>query len=212
MGRALLASDVEAGPKDPVASLIFREQFSSASTSGPQSDSWKIPFEVGLPIHNGTVFTGQHNVAGPSWATNQHHVGYESWRERDKRFPLDVDSEVTGLATKPYRITMPSRFEVSVQRVLVVSGPWASVNTTARKRLRATRELLARYKYPTPRDRFPVARFTTPPKVSHGKLASEFQDFLGLSRRRQNVIDQYNVLMSHYCVNLSKESPCVFWS
>ncbi|GAA1879792.1 hypothetical protein GCM10009715_27960 [Paeniglutamicibacter psychrophenolicus] len=201
MGRALLASDVEAGPKDPAGSLIYREQFSSATTSGRESDSSKIPFEDGPPIHNVTVSTGQHKFAGSSWATNQHQVGFDSWCERDQLFLLDVDSEVTGLATQPFRLTMPRmpcRREISDHRVQVVSDSWASGIRATIMHLCATHELLARHKYPTSHNGFPVACSTTPPKVSPGKLASEFADFLGPSQSpRQNVTDQRNVSMSH---------------
>lgn len=50
MGRALLASDVEAGPKDPAGSLIFREQFSFAASTGLLADCWATDFENSPPI------------------------------------------------------------------------------------------------------------------------------------------------------------------
>ncbi|MDQ0093550.1 hypothetical protein [Paeniglutamicibacter psychrophenolicus] len=58
MGRALLASDVEAGPKYPVGSLIFREQFSSATTYDLLARCWATDFENSQPVCRVAIYKG----------------------------------------------------------------------------------------------------------------------------------------------------------
>lgn len=139
MGRALLASDGDAGPKDPAGSLIFREQFSSVSASGRQLDPWMIPLEGGFPIHNSTIFTGQLYFEGPWWATNQHDIRFESWSERDQL---------------PRLVT-----------VISCSSPARGLEFRAHSRgLCATHEFLARCNRSVPGDLCPVVNVPTPPE------------------------------------------------
>lgn len=108
MGRTLLASDVEAGPKDPVASLIFREQFSSATSTSLLADCWATDFENSPPIRRVAAYKGQRNFSGLWWcASTNRHVGFESWLERDHLIRLDLDPSVTGIASQPFRIKLP---------------------------------------------------------------------------------------------------------
>ncbi len=176
MGRQLAVPEVLGQHSVVEGTLSFRAQFSFAPTTGRLSESWMIPFEECLPIRIIARFKGQRNFA-VLWcsATNQRHVGFESWCERDQLIRLDFDSEVTGLAIQPFRITLPrmlNQCEISARRGLVVSGPGVSGIATAIKFLGATHELPTRCKYPTPRDRMPAVSLTTPPKVSPRKLAS----------------------------------------
>ena len=112
MGRALTASDVSTGRGSipgTAGTLTFREQFSSASTTGHLSDCWSIPFENVFPIRPAVAFKGQRNLAGLWWCvTNQRHVGFESWCERDQLMRLDFDSSVVGVSSQPFRITLPA--------------------------------------------------------------------------------------------------------
>ncbi|MBP2374746.1 hypothetical protein JOF46_002658 [Paeniglutamicibacter psychrophenolicus] len=108
MGRALLASDVEAGPKDPAGSLIFREQFSSATTSDLLAHCWATDFENSPPVRRVAAYKGQRNFSGLWWcASTNRHVGFESWLERDHLIRLDLDAKVTGIASQPFRIKLP---------------------------------------------------------------------------------------------------------
>lgn len=67
-----------------------------------------IPFENSLPIRRLTAFKGQRNFAGLWWcATNQRHVGFESWCEGDNLMLLDFDPNVAGFSSQPFRITLP---------------------------------------------------------------------------------------------------------
>lgn len=85
---------------------MFREQFASASTISQLADCWMIPFERAEPIRAPAAFKGQRNFAGLWWcSTNQRHIGFESWCERDNLMSLDFDPDVTGIASQPFRIT-----------------------------------------------------------------------------------------------------------
>jgi hypothetical protein len=164
MGRQLAVPEVLGQHSVVEGTLSFRAQFSSEPTTGRLSDSWMIPFEACSPIRIIAAFRGKPNFAGLWCATNRRHVGFESWYERDQLIRLEFDSEVTGLASRPFRITLPrmlKQCEISARRRLAVSRPWASGNSTAIKLLSATHELLTRHKYPTPRDRIRVVS-TTP--------------------------------------------------
>lgn len=67
-----------------------------------------LPFEDALPIRRPAAYKGQHNFAGLWWcASNQRHVGFESWCERDELMCLDFDPDVTGVASQPFRIFLP---------------------------------------------------------------------------------------------------------
>lgn len=108
MGRPLVVSEVSAGHSVLAGTLSFRAQFSFAPTTRHLSDAWMVPFENSLPIRRPAAYKGQHNFAGLWWcATNQRHVGFESWCERDQLMRLDFDPDVTGMASQPFRITLP---------------------------------------------------------------------------------------------------------
>ncbi|PQZ93893.1 transposase [Arthrobacter sp. MYb227] len=108
MGRALLAPDIEAGPKHPVGSLIFREQFSSAQSTSLLADCWATDFEKSPPIRRVAAYKGQRNFAGLWWfVSTQEHVGFESWLEHDHLIRLDFDPSVAGIASQPFSIKLP---------------------------------------------------------------------------------------------------------
>lgn len=84
---------------------MFREQFASAPTTSHLEDCWMIPFEHALPIRAPVAFKGQRNFAGLWWSTtNQRHVGFESWCERDNLMSFDFDPTVMGISSQPFRI------------------------------------------------------------------------------------------------------------
>lgn len=67
------------------------------------------PFEDALPIRKLLAFKGQRNFVGFWWCTtNLRHVGFESWCERDQLMRLDFDPEVKGVASQPFKITLPA--------------------------------------------------------------------------------------------------------
>jgi hypothetical protein len=108
MGRALFASDVAAGPKDPAGSLIFREQFSSVTTSDLLARCWATDFENSSSVRRVAAYKGQRNFSGLWWcASISRHVGFDSWLERDHLIRLDLDPTVTGIASQPFRIKFP---------------------------------------------------------------------------------------------------------
>ena len=103
----MLASDVEAGPRYPAGSLIFREQFSSASTNGLLAHCWMNDFENSPLIRRVAACKGQRNFAGLWWcASTREHVGFESWLERDHLIRLDLDIDVVGIASQPFKIKL----------------------------------------------------------------------------------------------------------
>jgi hypothetical protein len=107
MGRAMAASDVQAGHEILAGALTFREQYSSAPTSEDLSRCWMAAFEDAQPIRRTTAFKGQSNFAGLWWcATNRRHIGFESWLERDHLIRLDFDPGVSGISSQPFRITL----------------------------------------------------------------------------------------------------------
>lgn len=108
MGHQLVVSEANAGHSVLAGTLSFRAQFSPAPTTGNLADSWTIPFEHSIPIRRPTAYKGQRNFAGLWWcATNQRHVGFESWCERDQLMRLDFDPDIKGVASQPFRITLP---------------------------------------------------------------------------------------------------------
>lgn len=108
MGRAMAAPDDHAQRLNSVGSLSFREQFSLALSSGSLLECWMVPFENARPVRAAAAFKGQRDFAGLWWcATNQRHVGFESWCERDHLMCLDFDAAVTGISSQPFRITLP---------------------------------------------------------------------------------------------------------
>ena len=105
MGRPLVVFEVSTGHSVLAGTLSFRAQLSPALTTSHLSSSWMLPFENALPIRRPAAYKGQHNFAGLWWcASNQRHVGFESWCERDQLMRLDFDPDVTGVASQPFRI------------------------------------------------------------------------------------------------------------
>lgn len=102
-----MESEANVGHAVLAGTLNFRAQFSSASITSHLSDSWTIPFDHSLPIRRPAAHKGQHNLAGLWWcATNQPHVGFESWGERDQLMRLGFDPDEVGVASQPFRITL----------------------------------------------------------------------------------------------------------
>lgn len=109
MGHAAAASAARAGRDIAPGTLTFREQFSSARMTGNLAECWMIPFENSPPIRRPAAFKGQRDLAGLWWcATNQRHVGFESWCERDNLICLDFDRNVAGFSPQPFRMALPS--------------------------------------------------------------------------------------------------------
>lgn len=107
MGRAMSASDVQAGREIDAGSLTFREQYSAASTSDVLSRCWMTAFEDTQPIRRVAAYKGQRNFAGLWWCTtNQRHVEFESWLEREHLIRLDFDTSVTGISSQPFKIAL----------------------------------------------------------------------------------------------------------
>lgn len=105
----MAASDTFAGQHDLAGTLTFRARFSSAPATASIADCWMVAFENVLPIRQTAAFKGQQNFAGLWWcATNQRHVGFESWCERDRLMSLDFDPDVIGVSSQPFSITLPS--------------------------------------------------------------------------------------------------------
>ncbi|MET3922296.1 hypothetical protein ABIB26_003255 [Arthrobacter sp. UYEF20] len=105
MGHAAAASEACAGRDIAPGTLTFRGQYSPAATTGLLTECWMIPFENSLSIRRPMAFKGQRSFAGLWWcATNQRHVGFESWCERDNLMSLDFDPNVTGFSSQPFRI------------------------------------------------------------------------------------------------------------
>ncbi|MDD0858014.1 hypothetical protein NHF46_10010 [Arthrobacter alpinus] len=106
MGRSTEASDALAGHHAPSGTLMFREQFASASTTSQMADCWMIPFERAEPTRAPAAFKGQRNFVCLWWCpTIQRHVGFESWCERDNLMSLDFGPAVTGKSSQTFRIT-----------------------------------------------------------------------------------------------------------
>ncbi|QXQ08766.1 TnsA-like heteromeric transposase endonuclease subunit [Paeniglutamicibacter sp. Y32M11] len=109
MGHQQALSEIAAEQSVVEGTLSYRAQFSYAATTGVLSASWMIPFEDALPIRRLSAFKGQRNFVGLWWcATNLRHVGFESWCERDRLMRLDFEPEVTGVASQPFRISLPA--------------------------------------------------------------------------------------------------------
>lgn len=109
MGRSTTASDTLAGQRDLAGTLTFREQFSSVPTTRFLADCWNVPFEHARAIRSPAAYKGQRNFAGLWWcATNQRHVGFESWCERDHLMNLDFDPAIIGISCQPFWIILPS--------------------------------------------------------------------------------------------------------
>jgi hypothetical protein len=61
--------------------------------------------ERAAPVRQFTSYRGQRHLPGRWWsATDQRHVGYESWLERDHLMAFDFDPEVVAIAAQPFRL------------------------------------------------------------------------------------------------------------
>jgi hypothetical protein len=71
---------------------------------------WDVRFELVTPARSFPSFKRQRNWPGLWWsATTGGHVGYESWLERDVAMMLDLDPEVVGFASQPFRLCWRDR-------------------------------------------------------------------------------------------------------
>ncbi len=69
-------------------------------------DAWAVPFEAMVRARRFTPRKGQRHLPGRWWsATDDGHVGYESWLERDHLMWLDFDATVVGIASQPFRLS-----------------------------------------------------------------------------------------------------------
>jgi hypothetical protein len=67
------------------------------------TDAWSVRFEMCLPARRFPSYKRQRNYPGRYWsATTGHHVGFESWLERDHVMLLDHDQDVVGIASQPF--------------------------------------------------------------------------------------------------------------
>lgn len=67
------------------------------------ADASPVRFEVMAPVRRFASRRGQRHLPGRWWsATDGHHVGYESWLERDHVMLLDFDPVVVGIASQPF--------------------------------------------------------------------------------------------------------------
>ncbi|MCE4941897.1 TnsA-like heteromeric transposase endonuclease subunit [Streptomyces albulus] len=69
----------------------------------PLLDCVTARFEDVAPVRQFRWSRGERHFAGWYWAaTIGHHVGFESWLERDRLLLMDFDREVTGIASQPF--------------------------------------------------------------------------------------------------------------
>jgi hypothetical protein len=67
------------------------------------AEAWPVRFEVMSPVRRFASRRRQRHLPGRWWsATDGHHVGYESWLERDHVMLLDFDPTVVGIASQPF--------------------------------------------------------------------------------------------------------------
>ncbi|WP_019871538.1 TnsA-like heteromeric transposase endonuclease subunit [Salinispora oceanensis] len=67
------------------------------------ADAWSVRFERCRPARRFPQYKGQKHFPGRWWtATMGHHVGYESWLERDHLMLLDFDPAVVAVASQPF--------------------------------------------------------------------------------------------------------------
>jgi len=60
-------------------------------------------FEYVVPVREFPSYRGQRHFPGRWWsATDDRHVGYESWLERDHLVAMDFDPVVVGIASQPF--------------------------------------------------------------------------------------------------------------
>lgn len=69
----------------------------------PLTDAWGLRLESASPARSFTSYKGQRHFPGRWWAsTEERHVGYESWLERDHLMLLDFDPEIVAIASQPF--------------------------------------------------------------------------------------------------------------
>jgi hypothetical protein len=74
----------------------------------PLAECAGVAFETASAVRTFPSYRGQRNWPGLWWsATLGHHVGYESWLERDCAMMLDFDEAVTGFASQPFWLLFP---------------------------------------------------------------------------------------------------------
>ena len=71
----------------------------------PLADAVLVRFTEMQPSRRFRARKGQRHLPGRWWsATDDRHVRYESWLERDQAMWLDWDKAVTGIASQPFRL------------------------------------------------------------------------------------------------------------
>ncbi|MCO6004926.1 TnsA-like heteromeric transposase endonuclease subunit [Actinoallomurus purpureus] len=69
----------------------------------PLTDAWSVRLESAPPARSFASYKGQRHFPGRWWtATEEGHVGYESWLERDHLMLLDFDPAIIGIASQPF--------------------------------------------------------------------------------------------------------------
>jgi hypothetical protein len=67
------------------------------------ADAGSLPLERAAPVRRFASYKGQRHLPGRWWsATDQRHVGYESWLERDHLAAFDFDPAVVAIASQPF--------------------------------------------------------------------------------------------------------------
>ena len=67
------------------------------------AEAWSLRLERAEPVRRFASYRGQRHLPGLWWsATDQRHVGYESWLERDHLAAFDFDPEVVAIASQPF--------------------------------------------------------------------------------------------------------------
>jgi hypothetical protein len=82
--------------------VAFVDQVGSASQMLLAS-CWGQPFESFRPVRSFSSHRGKRSFSGLWWFSRTgHHVGYESWLERDHLMVLDADAQVVAVASQPF--------------------------------------------------------------------------------------------------------------
>jgi hypothetical protein len=82
--------------------VAFVDQGGSASQE-PLASCWNRPFEWYRPVRTFSSHRGTRGFSGLWWFSRTgHHVGYESWLERDQLMVLDADAAVVAVASQPF--------------------------------------------------------------------------------------------------------------
>jgi TnsA-like endonuclease N terminal len=98
-GSAALAASAAAGSSFDV---VFVDE-AGCRLREPLSSCWDRAFEGVAPVRSFLWAKDRVNWPGYWWSvTTGHHVGYESWVERDVAMMLDFDREVVGFSSQPF--------------------------------------------------------------------------------------------------------------